>query len=305
MDAIQLRRGGPTFELPPGPDWRAAAFFVGVPLAVALYASLNNWMVVGAVGYGGALVFYAAHALLPWWTTCAVTAALMRLLQRWRPPQTVLLGLGTLVACGLTLPYCMWLTETFAGRFGLVESLPGGPVGEAIERSAFWPYAARASAVWFAVNLVFDRVLGFPRYRYAAPEQDAAALTRPTAAAAAAGAQPDDAGPRFLARLPVEVRPEEVIALKAEQHYLQVWTAQRSFMTLYRFGDAVAESEAQEGLQVHRSHWVRLDAIRSVRRGSRRLEVELDNGLRVPVSGPHRAQVLDAARRAGRPVRPV
>jgi DNA-binding LytR/AlgR family response regulator len=95
-----------------------------------------------------------------------------------------------------------------------------------------------------------------------------------------------------------------VLAIKAEQHYVKVHTATRAFMTLYRFSDAIAEMDPAAGSQVHRSWWVRTDAIRRVRRDGRKYLLELANGLVVPISSSNRGVVADLARRAGIPMPP-
>ena len=150
----------------------------------------------------------------------------------------------------------------------------------------------RATVVWIAVNLLFDRFLGFPRYRYD--------VVTPSIEV------PDNAdAPRFLQRLPNNVSADEVIALKAEQHYVRVYTAGRSFMTLYRFSDAVAELDPERGLQVHRSYWVNTSAIKAIKRGPKKLQVLFDSGMTVPVSGPYRGLVEQLARSEKIPVTPL
>jgi hypothetical protein len=191
----------------------------------------------------------------------------------------------------------------------------------------FWSFTLRAVVVWTLVNLAFDRVLGLPRYRYGTPADTPAIPTAPTATTATTefgpagdvatglisgtGITTHDApgvqaiGQRLLQRLPVAVQASDVIALKAEQHYVKVYTDSRSFMTLYRFSDAVAEMDPAAGSQVHRSYWVRVTAISRIRRDGRRYELELANGLVVPISTSNRGIVQAIARRAGVPLPPA
>ncbi len=92
--------------------------------------------------------------------------------------------------------------------------------------------------------------------------------------------------------------------MKAEQHYVKVFTPEKSFMTLYRFSDAVAEMGSETGLQVHRSYWVRADAISAVKRESRKYSVELSNGMLVPISAPNRGLIRQMAQRRNIPIQP-
>jgi len=297
-----------------GWGWRHFLFYVGVPGGVAIYAALNNWTILQISGYEVTLAFYASHAFVPWWTSAVATALCMRLLRPWRPPKLVILTLGSFMACLLILPYSNWITAYFAA--GWITGDPDGNLSSAHISSqiGFWAFAARATVIWILVNLAFDRFLGLPRYRYdsgpdASPDagpMPSAGIEADHAVAPAAAANQDFAGDnslRFLQRLPANIAPDEVIALKAEQHYIKVYTAERSFMTLYRFSDAVAEMDPAAGHQVHRSYWVRTTAIRAIKRDLRKYSVELVNGLVVPISAANRGLIRGIAKTSNFPVR--
>lgn len=82
-------------------------------------------------------------------------------------------------------------------------------------------------------------------------------------------------------KLPVSLRGS-IIALKAEDHYVRVFTNKGDTLVLMRFADAV--SRLEHGLQVHRSYWVRENAVATLVRKDKRHELCLTNGLFVPVS---------------------
>jgi len=290
-------------------NWRHFLFYLGVPAGIAAYAALNNWTILQLAGYETTLAFYASHAFVPWWTSAVATTLCMRLLRPWRPPQLVLLVLGSLLACILILPYSRWITEYFA--VGWVNGDPDGRLSsEHIYREVgFWAFTARASVIWILVNVGFDRFLGLPRYRYDAvsavpvtPTPGDAAVGIAAEPAATSSRSADEGLLRFLQRLPANVSADQVLALKAEQHYIKVYTADRSFMTLYRFSDAVAEMDPAVGQQVHRSYWIRNAAIRAIRRGSGKYSVELSNGLVVPISAGNRGLIREIARTRNFPV---
>lgn len=107
----------------------------------------------------------------------------------------------------------------------------------------------------------------------------------------------DDAVPfpetGFIRRLG-RIKPEEVYALEAEDHYVRVHLQSGSQLLLYRFSDAIAEIGA-DGVRVHRSFWVRKDAVKRVTPHGKGYVLSLASGIEIPVSRAYR----EAARLAG------
>lgn len=98
----------------------------------------------------------------------------------------------------------------------------------------------------------------------------------------------------FARRIPAHLGPN-LLALEMEDHYLRVHTDRGSDLILCRFGDALAELAATDGLQVHRSWWVARTAVSgSQRRESGKLILTLRNGLQVPVSRSYTAAIRNA-----------
>ena len=81
----------------------------------------------------------------------------------------------------------------------------------------------------------------------------------------------------------------EILALRAQDHYLEVTTAKGSCMVLMRLGDAVRDLEGGNGMQVHRSWWISLDHVARVEKGANGPEVVMRDGQRVPVGRSYRA----------------
>lgn len=96
----------------------------------------------------------------------------------------------------------------------------------------------------------------------------------------------------FQRRLPFELRAQ-LVRIEAQDHYLNVVTQKGSTLILMRLGDAIAELEGQ-GLQVHRSHWVALQAVAKPRREKGRDVLLMSDGMAVPVSRSYRAAVQEA-----------
>lgn len=120
------------------------------------------------------------------------------------------------------------------------------------------------------------------------PEEKAAPKAVPEEGSAAPGM------PRLLRRLPIEKRGA-LVSLSMNDHYVLVVTEAGRDLVLLRLADAMAEAEPVGGIQIHRSHWVALAAIRTIHRSGRRLEVETSLGERLPVS----RSFVDAVRGAG------
>ncbi len=89
--------------------------------------------------------------------------------------------------------------------------------------------------------------------------------------------------PRLLARLPLDKRGM-LISLSGRDHYVEVRTDKGHAMLLMRFTDAMAETEGVDGLQVHRSHWVALNQVRTARRAGDRAVLGMSDGRDIPVS---------------------
>lgn len=100
--------------------------------------------------------------------------------------------------------------------------------------------------------------------------------------------------PPLLDRLP---RPQRgrLIHIAVSDHYVDVTTEKGTTLVLMRLSDAIRETAPVTGLQVHRSHWVALDAVRRGMRQAGKPVLELENGALVPVSRSY----LEAVRKAG------
>jgi len=102
-----------------------------------------------------------------------------------------------------------------------------------------------------------------------------------------------EAAPRILDRLPLDKRGP-LVSLSVQDHYVEVVTAKGAELILLRLSDAMAEVGATPGLQVHRSHWVALDAVASARRDGARAILTLTTGAEIPVSRTYLPAVRDA-----------
>jgi hypothetical protein len=95
---------------------------------------------------------------------------------------------------------------------------------------------------------------------------------------------PEARAPKFLERLPANLRGADIHAVKAEDHYLRVLTSKGSDLILMRLSDAVLELEGLEGARIHRSWWVARAAVGAVSKVDGRKILQLPGGVEAPVS---------------------
>ncbi|MBT8442748.1 MAG: LytTR family transcriptional regulator [Gammaproteobacteria bacterium] len=287
-----------------GRNLRLISFYVGVPLLIGIYGALNNWELLESAGYPLTLAFYAAHACPPWWMTCLCTSLSMWTLRPLKPNQYVLMTIGAILGGLVALPYTNWL----AGLAGdtVPDSLLMRQVAP-IFSADFWRYILRATLIWYGINFVFDRFLGLPRYRYVIPrgydELSAGGETGSMDPSASDVGDAKTALPGFAERIPARIGIDDILGIKAEQHYIRVFTPDREYMVLYRFSDAVRELDSSLGLQVHRSYWVSKNAIEIIRPSAKKFSIRLASGAIVPVSTPYHGVVKEFARTNQIPMR--
>jgi len=127
-----------------------------------------------------------------------------------------------------------------------------------------------------------------------AARPEALAEPGPAEAGVVAFAAPARRGaPAILRRLPQRKRGP-LLRLSMADHYVGVATEHGEEMLLMRLSDAIAETAPEEGLKVHRSHWVARRAVRAVEPEGDRATLVLTSGERIPVSRT-RMQVLRSA----------
>lgn len=94
----------------------------------------------------------------------------------------------------------------------------------------------------------------------------------------------------FAQRLPPAIGTD-IVAVSSDLHYLNVFTTTGQAQILGTLKD-VEEAFGDDGLRVHRSHWVRQDAVLRLRKSGSGWALELAGGHRVPVSRRKRRDVI-------------
>lgn len=124
-------------------------------------------------------------------------------------------------------------------------------------------------------------------------------VAQPPAQAAAGAHSPSPAAaqePHFFRRLArlAGLGVDELVAVEAEDHYIQVHSTRGKELVYYRFRDALQELESVPGLQIHRSAWVSRRHVTGLDGRGRKLEVVLDTGDRLGVSLSNRGALQQA-----------
>jgi hypothetical protein len=99
--------------------------------------------------------------------------------------------------------------------------------------------------------------------------------------------------PAILDRLPVHLRGK-LAYMSMQDHYVDVHTDKGGTLVLMRLADAIAETDGEPGLQIHRSHWVASAAVAAAVRREGRLVLKMQDGAELPVSRSYMAAVREA-----------
>ena len=265
-------------------------FFVCVPLAFAAWAAAIGMAPTPLLGLGVGFVYIATQVLAAWWINGLVAGWLAGLLRDYRPRLwQVLLGAFWIAWAPLVLFYY--------GQASFFASLFPKLAADAAVQTFSWDYVQELLRyslpflpLWIAAVYGYGRITGIWWF-------DSSEVRRTPVGKAS---DPDDAGnaelPVFLKRSKLTT-DSKLLAVKAEEHYIHIYSQNESDMVRYRFGDALDQLDHGSGAQVHRSWWVCWDAVNQCRRKGKSLQLTLTNGLKVPVSLAHKAEVLDAVKR--------
>ena len=198
---------------------------------------------------------------------------------------------------------CSWLAVAVIGtgvrlavaRFGRgpllwiaiagVAAIAMGPVTllNILLAAKLWPFLSRymTPAKWYGEGLLIAEPASFA-FAWLGLHRRQRALQRAEAEASAA-VRP------ALGLL--AARPQDVLCLQMEDHYVRVHTAQGSHLVLATFSQAQAALAGGAGLRVHRSWWVADRAVAGAERDGRNLRLILKNGVTAPVARTSVAEV--------------
>lgn len=309
------------------------SFLLLLPLVVAAGMAVLRIGIAAVMPLPVALLFYGAVTLPVWLATHALSSLAHRLLAPWRPPLWVPCVVGSISQALLLSPFYRAMFE-WAQPFlleGTRLSDKPTPAWTLHYVSVLLSELAPGALIWIAANYLWDRYLGIPRFRHddaamakpvVSSGREAAAVTpaydadaHAAAAAKTLAAQPDTApepstatAPTITDAPPAQRRPaflsrsrlptdSVILAITAEEHYIRVHSDRGTDLVRGRFSEALAELAGEaRGMQVHRSWWLRLDAVAKVTEKGRSIELVTHDGTVVPVSLAFREATLRALR---------
>lgn len=268
-----------------------AVFFLAIPAAIGVVFFLVNGFPARNLPAPLGFLYWVTVLPVFWAVFHLATLGAAWIAQPLQPPFWLVLVVGGVLALPAIRVVYIGYGLLFAPHFS------GGVAGlqpvffEPSLDFAFMVLSQAASfvAFWIGVNCLIDFYVGPTRYR----ESSTAAESRTAQPAPLKGVElAPGARPAFLQKVPPHLG-KEVLALKAEDHYLMVITTQGQGLIHYRLSDAVSELPANAGLRVHRSYWIARRAVARVESRRRVTRLHLSNGLSVPVSHVHKASVLE------------
>ena len=245
------------------------------------------------------LLFWSAHIGLGLVSILFASKLIRPRLVRNTPPWLTILMTG-LVGAALLAPLYLLLEEMVPPRIAdepddwLDFFAMRGPIQSVI--AEFLEVTPVFLATWFAVNLPLlisrpeldDSSPGGPGGPGGARSDNPAPRQSPEA---------EDAGGSFCSRMPRAIGCD-IVLISSDMHYLHVYTTLGKCMILGTIRDA-AEQLGDNGLLVHRSHWVAHKHVNRLTRRGRSWECVMSNDQRVPVSRRNQSKVSEWYGRAG------
>ena len=270
-------------------------FFVGIPVALAFIFSLVGIRLIAGMPYLDGLLYMNLHMFIAWWSVSVGAWLIKFMFRSWRPPVVAICCLGFIIILIPTVFPFQALGELYASVY------PSFAAARADEELPSWSldyilhfvrYSIPALPLSLAGVYIYRLVTGVDWYGY--PAGASARSRNSYTEAGPAAASPHLRATASLIANTQLADDAELLAIKAEQHYIQIWSDRGNDMVRYRFKDIPAELAACNGAQVHRSWWVNLDHVQSYRQSGRVLELVINEDLIIPVSLSHRNSVLDA-----------
>lgn len=240
----------------------APRFWAAIAGASVLLGLIGPFGTYDQLALPARLAYWAAVAVSTYFIGGACVFAFVRTASPGRMPGAAMFGLAGALA-GIPVALVVW------GINALVFTAPG----DGIDLLPLAAYTIAIAAIVSALLAVFGRLY----------EQ----------AKSSGATAPEPKRPRIVDRLPPAQRGR-LTRMSMQDHYVDVRTTKGGGLVLMRFADAVAEADAAEGLQIHRSHWVAKDAVEKTVRRDGKLFLKLADGAELPVSRSFQAAVKAA-----------
>jgi hypothetical protein len=271
-----------------------AIYYLGLPTGLALlFAAFGIRLTVG-MPFLDALLYMMLHVMAAWLGIDLGSRCIRWLFRNWQPPAIVNIVIGFFLMIVPLTFYFQWIGDIYGDlypSFAIArteEELPSWSLGYLLH---FIRFSLPALPMFMAGAFGFRYVTGINWYGY--PGQHQIPVKQP----AEQDLTDQLIKPEPNANLFAETKlPADAIlwALKAEEHYIHIWSDKGTDIIRYRFQDAVDELQQYMGMQVHRSWWVNLNCITACHKQARSLQLTLSGDLTVPVSLAYKQAISNA-----------
>ena len=298
-----------------------AAFYFLPPAFMALPLAWYGAGMAAELSKPAGILLWGLICGISWWLSDVLARALAYLTPQQLIRPWLLLTLGYLLNTAAASVYNPVVIDLMV-KSGIAHNSPMVESFFAVNRDLFnleylsLLYASSVPGLfcWLVGNYIFEKVSGVPRFsnpaRLSIPAEAPA-----THAVAAANAAPsiknepavnqiapvtDATTPAFFNRLSrlQGLTVEELVAIEAQDHYIQVLSTRGKELVYFRFRDALSELASLEGLQIHRSAWVHLKNVQGLHTQGRSLYVKLKTGDLLRVSLSNRGALQQAGIKA-------
>jgi hypothetical protein len=286
--AVPINRPAPTARPPVWQDY--LLYFIGIPVGLAVVFSLVGIRLTYGMPYLDALIYMLLHMFTAWWTVNMGAYVIKYSFRSWRPPALSVCLLGLLIALLPAAFLFQMLGDFYANLY------PVFATNRADQITPNWNIDYLMHFVRYSFPVLPTFLAGVYGYRYATGvdwfgyPRDVEAQTDDSETAGDPAIIPACIGLIEGSKLPAEA---EILAIKAEQHYIQIWSDQGAELVRYRFKDIAKTLAKCNGGQVHRSWWANFDKVQSYGNVGRKVELIMNDELSVPVSLAYKNAVLD------------
>ncbi len=264
-------------------------FFLGIPAGTAVLFSLVGVRLTLGMPYLDSLGYLLLHMFIAWWSVSLGATLVKTLFKSWRPPVIAVCSLGYFILLVPTAFIYQNLGDWYGSMYPTFaanradDTLPSWGIDYLVH---FVRYSIPALPLFLAGVFGHRALTGVQLFSYP-----------PKPRPADEGADTEVQSGRALVGMFSESKlpnDAELIAIKAEQHYIQLWTTAGTDLIRFRFKDVEPKLEGTGGGKVHRSWWVNFDHVRDTASEGRKMELvmDCDPELRVPVSTSYKNATL-------------
>jgi hypothetical protein len=261
-------------------------FYLLVPFCLSILFTSFEIRLVSGMPFLDGLGYMMIHLAAAWWGIDLGSRVMRRLCASWRPPASAIIVMGFFVMLVPLTFFFQALGEIYAARYPSFAAartdtvMPSWSLQYVLH---FLRFSVTALPMYIVGAYGYQFVTGVAWYSYEQPPSGQAPTAEADGQAAPTTNTREQPQAQLLSncQLPADA---VLLAIKAEEHYIRVWSDQGTDLIRYRFQDVADLLEPYSGIRVHRSWWVNANAVVSVAKKGRSLELALGDGLKVPVS---------------------